>query len=69
MVRIEDSDLTIQELVLRKGDDEWDERFEAQIGRIADEMGCILWDIVLNQMTCRTKPPTSASLANGPFLE
>jgi hypothetical protein len=69
MVRIEDSDLTIQELVLRKGDDEWDERFEAQIGRIADEMGFFLRDIVLNQMTCPTKPPTSASLANGPFLE
>jgi hypothetical protein len=37
MSRIEDSDLTIQELVLRKWDDEWDERLKAHIGRIAEE--------------------------------
>jgi hypothetical protein len=39
MGRIEDSDLTIQELVLRNWDDEWDERLKAHIGRIAEEMG------------------------------
>jgi hypothetical protein len=47
MGRIEDSDLTIQELVLRKWDDEWDERLKAHIGRIAEEMGCTWWDIVM----------------------
>jgi hypothetical protein len=37
MRRIED--LTIQELVLRKWEYEWDERLKAHIGRIAEELG------------------------------
>jgi hypothetical protein len=51
MGRIEDSDLTIQEFVPRKWDDEWDERLKAQIGRIAEEMGCTWWDIVMETAT------------------
>jgi hypothetical protein len=47
MGRIEDSDLTIEELVLRKWDDEWDERLKAHIQRVAEEMGCTWWDIVM----------------------
>jgi hypothetical protein len=47
MSRIEDSDLTIQELVLRKWEDEWDERCKAHIQRIADEMDCTWCDIVM----------------------
>jgi hypothetical protein len=47
MGRIEDSDLTIQELVLRNWDDEWDERLKAHIGRIAEQMGCTWWDIFM----------------------
>jgi hypothetical protein len=46
MGRIEDSDLTIQELVLRKWEDEWDERLKTHIQRIAEEMDCTWWDIV-----------------------
>jgi hypothetical protein len=42
-----DSDLTIQERVLRKWDNEWQERLKAHIQRIADEMGCTWWDIVM----------------------
>jgi hypothetical protein len=51
MGRIEDSDLTIQELVLRKWDDEWDERLKAHIQRIVDEIGCTWWDIVMENWT------------------
>jgi hypothetical protein len=47
MGRIEDSDLTIHELVLRKWDDESDERLKAHIQRIAEEMGCTWLDIVM----------------------
>ena len=45
MGRIDDSDLTIQELVLRKWEHEWDDRLKAHTLRIADEMGCTCWDI------------------------
>jgi hypothetical protein len=37
----------IQELVLRKWEDEWHERLKAHIQRIAEEMGCTWWDIVM----------------------
>jgi hypothetical protein len=37
----------IQELVLRKWEDEWDERLKAHIQRIAEETGCTCWDIVM----------------------
>ena len=47
MGRIEDSELTIQELVLRKWEHEWDDRLKAYIQRIADEMCCTWWDIVM----------------------
>jgi hypothetical protein len=47
MGRIEDSDLSIQELVLRKWEHEWDDRLKAHIQRIADEMSCTWWDIVM----------------------
>jgi hypothetical protein len=47
MGRIEDSDLTIQELVLRKWEYELDERLKAHIGRIAEKLGCTWWDIVM----------------------
>jgi hypothetical protein len=47
MGRIEDSDLTIQELVLRKWDEEWDERLKAYIQRLAEQMGCTWGDIVM----------------------
>jgi len=40
MGRIEDSDLSIQELVLRKWEVEWDDKLKAHIQPIADEMGC-----------------------------
>jgi hypothetical protein len=33
--------------VLRKWDDEWNERLKAHIQRIADEIGCTWWDIVM----------------------
>ena len=48
MGRIEDSDLSIQELVLRKWEHEWDDKLKAHIQRIADEMGCTWWDIVID---------------------
>jgi hypothetical protein len=35
--------------VLRKWDDEWDERLKAHIQRIADEIGCTWWDIVMEK--------------------
>ena len=41
MVRIEDSDLSIQELVLRKWECEWDNRLKAHVERIAEELGCL----------------------------
>jgi hypothetical protein len=47
MGRVEGSDLTIQELVLRKWEDEWDEELKSHIQRIADEMDCTWWDIVM----------------------
>ena len=47
MGRIEDSDLTIQDLVLTKGKYEWDQGLKAHIKRIADEMDCTWWDIVM----------------------
>jgi hypothetical protein len=46
MGRIEDYGLTIQELVLRKWEDEWDERLKTHIHRIAEEMVCTWWNIV-----------------------
>jgi hypothetical protein len=47
MGRIEDSDLTIQELILRKWEHEWDDRLKAHVERIAEEMDCTWWDIVM----------------------
>ena len=47
MVRIEDSDLSIQELVLRKWECEWDNRLKAHVERIAEELGCTWGDIVM----------------------
>jgi len=47
MGRIEDSDLSIQELVLRKWECEWDDRLKAHVERIDEEMGCTWWDIVM----------------------
>ena len=46
----EDSDLSIQEIILNKWEYEWDDTLKAHIQRIADEMGCPWWDIV---MDCR----------------
>jgi hypothetical protein len=37
----------MQELVLRKWEHEWDNRLKGHIERIADEMGCCWWDIVM----------------------
>ena len=56
VARIEDSDLTIQELVLRKWDDEWDERLKSHIQRIADEMSCTWWDIVMENQEFVVEP-------------
>jgi hypothetical protein len=50
MASIEDSDLSIQEMILRKWEHEWDDKLKAYIQRIADEMGRTWWDIV---MDCR----------------
>ena len=50
MNRLEDSDLAIPEIILRKWEHEWDDKLKAHIQRIADEMGCMWWDIV---MDCR----------------
>jgi hypothetical protein len=33
--------------VLNKWEHEWDDRLKAHIQRIADEMGCTCWDIVM----------------------
>lgn len=46
MNRLEDSDLAIPEIILRKWEHEWDDKLKAHIQRIADEMGCMWWDIV-----------------------
>lgn len=45
---MEDSDLSIQELILRKWEHEWDDKLKAHIQRIADEMGCTWCDIVMD---------------------
>jgi len=42
------ADLTIQEIVLRKWEVEWDDRLKAHIQRIAAEMGCTWWDVVMD---------------------
>jgi len=47
MGRIEDSDFSIQERVLKKREEEWDDRLKAHVERIAEEMGCTWWDIVM----------------------
>jgi len=47
MGRIEDSDFSIQERVLKKREEEWDDRLQAQVERIAEEMGCTWWGIVM----------------------
>jgi len=47
MGRIEDSDFSIQERVLKKREEEWDDRLQAHVERIAEEMGCTWWDIVM----------------------
>lgn len=48
MNRREDSDLAIPEIVLRKWEHEWDDKLKAHIQRIADEMGCTWWDVVMD---------------------
>ena len=48
MGRIDDSALAIQEIILRKWEHEWDDKLKAHIQRIADEMGCTWWDIVID---------------------
>jgi len=47
MGRIEDSDFSIQERVLKKREEEWDDRLQAHVERIAEEMGRTWWDIVM----------------------
>lgn len=47
MGRIEDSDFSRQELALRKWERDWDDRIKAHVERIAAEMGCTWWDIVM----------------------
>jgi|GEM_PF-1760949 hypothetical protein len=47
MVPTEDSDLSLQQLVFRKWAHEWDDRLKAHIERIAQELGCTWWDIVM----------------------
>jgi len=44
---MEDADHSIYELVMRKWEYEWDERLRAHVERIAEEMGCTWWDIVM----------------------
>jgi hypothetical protein len=34
-------------LFYRKSEHEWDDRLKAHIGRIAEELGCTWWDIVM----------------------
>jgi hypothetical protein len=41
---------SIEEIILTKWEHEWDEKLKAHIQRIADEMGCTWWDVV---MDCR----------------
>jgi hypothetical protein len=50
MASLEDSDLSIQEKILRKWEHEWDDKLKAHIQRIADEMGCTWWDIVMENL-------------------
>ena len=47
MERTEDAELALQALVFRKWAHEWDDRLKAYIERIAREMGCTWWDIVM----------------------
>jgi hypothetical protein len=50
MGRIENSDLSIQKLLLRKWEYQWDDRLKAHVERIAEEMGCTWWDIVMENL-------------------
>jgi hypothetical protein len=45
-----DVDVSLQQRILHKWEHEWDDRLKAHIQRIAEEMGCTWWDVV---MDCR----------------
>lgn len=44
---MEEADASIHELVLRKWEHEWGAQLKAHVERIAEEMGCTWWDIVV----------------------
>jgi hypothetical protein len=46
----EDTGLSVEERISRKWNHEWDDKLKAHIQRIAEEMGCTWWDVV---MDCR----------------
>ena len=48
MVPMEDSDLSIYEIILNKWNYEWDDKRKALIERIADEMGGTWLDVVMD---------------------
>jgi len=49
---MEDPHRSFYELVMRKWEHEWDEKHKAHLERIAEEMGCSWWDIVMENRIC-----------------